>query len=634
MPYTDNAELQRAYEYVENTGTSVFLTGKAGTGKTTFLQHLRDTSSKTMVVLAPTGVAAINAGGVTMHSFFQLPTSPYTPGTRIKDKYNWRRDKLNIIRSLDLLVIDEISMVRADLLDAVDWVLRHIRRNEQPFGGVQLLMIGDLQQLSPVVTEAERPLLEKYYESPYFFASLALRRISYVTVTLTQVFRQQDQAFVNLLNHVRDSQLTPRDLDVLASRLQPDFVPPSDQGYVRLTTHNNRADAYNRRQLAALNSRPFAFDAKVEGNFPDSSYPTQESLELKKGSQVMFLKNDPEGRFYNGLVGTVTEIGDDTVTVTPVDGSVDVDVEPMEWENVRYTVNEATGEINTDVQGTFTQLPLRLAWAITIHKSQGLTFDHIVIDAGASFSPGQAYVALSRCRTLDGVVLVTPFTQSILYTDNTVQDYLSHIAQDEDQSIRLLPAIKQEYTRALLLDLFNYDEVGRMFDSLCRLVSSNFGKMHPEINAFMAAKNVDWRSDVIEVAHKWGTMLRQTPAENLLDDALVQRVSRGAKYFAGKFLGTIGPALLATNGIRSNNKMVMKRLRESASDLNLRAKAIYALLNQMGDQPFTPDGYLKAKRTAALTADQCEWPREARTNLPKASTGVPRKRKNPKLPKE
>lgn len=408
-----NNELKTAWEFVEKTGKSVFLTGKAGTGKTTFLREVVESSSKRVVVVAPTGIAAINAGGVTIHSFFQLPLHPYIPGVKVESKFAFSKEKRSVIKTIDVLVIDEISMVRSDLLDAVDSVLRRFRDRNKPFGGVQLLMIGDLQQLTPVVTDEEAELLSHYYATPYFFGSHALSKTDYVTIELKQIYRQQDENFVSILNEIRSGRPSQRAIDILNERYIPSFAPDTEDGYIRLTTHNNTANAYNEQQLELIDDQLYRFDAEISGNFPEYSYPTELQLELKKGAQVMFVKNDPSSdkRYYNGKIGHVVEIVDDIILVQCPGDDEPVAVEQLEWENSKYVINEQTQEMETEVQGVFRQYPLRLAWAITIHKSQGLTFDKAIIDAAASFASGQVYVALSRCRTLEGMVLATLFVK-------------------------------------------------------------------------------------------------------------------------------------------------------------------------------------------------------------------------------
>ena len=389
-----NEESILAWNIIEKTSANLFLTGKAGTGKTTFLKQLKEKSPKRMVVLAPTGIAAINAGGMTIHSFFQLPFSPYIPGTTFgsgeQKRYQFSKLKRNIIRSIDLLVIDEISMVRSDLLDAIDSVLRQYRkRHDLPFGGVQLLMIGDLQQLAPVVTVQEEQLLKEHYDTPFFFSSNALKQVGYLTVELKKVYRQQDEQFISLLNQIRENRASDATLQALNQRFIPNFEPPKNSNFIRLTTHNAPAQQINVQQLAALPSRAFSYTAEVEDNFPESSYPADFMLTLKPGAQVMFIKNDPQHRFYNGMIGEVIGVKPDEegdkIIVRSKDSDEEFELEKMEWVNAKYTINEETKEIEETVEGKFRQYPLRLAWAITIHKSQGLTFEHAIINQGGEF---------------------------------------------------------------------------------------------------------------------------------------------------------------------------------------------------------------------------------------------------------
>ena len=411
-----NPELRSAWEFVEHTGISIFLTGKAGTGKTTFLRTVVARSTKQMVVVAPTGVAAINAGGMTIHSFFQLPLSPYVPGADVKKMYEFGKEKRKIISSMDLLIIDEISMVRSDLLDAIDSVLRRYRDHNKPFGGVQLLMIGDLAQLTPVVTPEDEELLRPYYDTPYFFGSKALQQINYVTIQLKKIYRQADTTFVDLLNHIREGHPTAEDIATLHQRYNPTFMPDAKDGYIRLTTHNRMADEYNDHEMQRLNSQPFTYVAKIEGTFPEYSYPTAFHLTLKVGAQVMFIKNDIEGKYYNGKIGHVVALDNENIKVRCIGEDNDIDVGMQDWENAKYTINPETHEIESDVQGTFSQYPLRLAWAITIHKSQGLTFRNVTVDfTGGTFAGGQAYVALSRCTSLDGLTLKRRLTRSDIF---------------------------------------------------------------------------------------------------------------------------------------------------------------------------------------------------------------------------
>jgi len=398
-----NPELQLADEFLQYTNCNVFLTGKAGTGKTTFLKDFNKHSPKRMVVTAPTGVAAINAGGVTLHSFFQMPFGPFVPGSEAHSQSHQRRfnrEKINLIKSLDLLVIDEISMVRADLLDGVDAVLQRYRRSNLPFGGVQLLMIGDLHQLSPVVKDAEWRLLKPYYDSAYFFSSNSLSKTELFTIELKHIYRQSDTRFINLLNSVRDNNLDESGIAALNKRFDPNFSPGDKEGYITLCTHNRKADGINFSKLHSVKNKKHTFDAEVEGDFPEHTFPTQATLDLKIGAQVMFVRNDPspDKRFFNGKIGEITRIKSDEIWIKCPDENNQIIVEPAVWENIEYKLNQESGEIKENKIGTFEQYPLKLAWAITIHKSQGLTFDNAIIDAQAAFAHGQVYVALEQMQ--------------------------------------------------------------------------------------------------------------------------------------------------------------------------------------------------------------------------------------------
>jgi len=369
-----NPQLHLANNLLKYTGTNLFLTGKAGTGKTTFLHSIRENSPKRMIVVAPTGVAAINAKGVTIHSFFQLSFAPFVPNTRpAKEFFRFSKEKINIIRSLDLLVIDEISMVRADLLDAVDFVLRQFRRNEQPFGGVQLLMIGDLEQLAPVVKDEEWSLLSSYYKTPFFFDSQALKKTNYVCVELKTVYRQSDEKFINMLNRIRENKIDSDLLQELNKRYDPNFDPDNEDGYITLTTHNAQAQRINSEKLAKIKDKSYIFEATVTGNFPEYSFPTDEKLELKKGSQVMFVKNDvgSEKRYYNGKIAVITDIEEDRIEVQGKEDAYPIVVERAEWVNMKYSIDPNTKELREEEEGVFEQYPLKTAWAVTIHKSQG-----------------------------------------------------------------------------------------------------------------------------------------------------------------------------------------------------------------------------------------------------------------------
>lgn len=476
-----------AERYVEETGVSVFLTGKAGTGKTTFLKEIIRQTSKRFAVVAPTGVAAINAGGVTIHSFFQLPLCPYLPDVKeLVTEYQMpermrslRKERVKILRTLDLLIIDEISMVRADILDAIDDILKRYRRNDKPFGGVQLLMIGDIQQLPPVVKESERPYMEQVYSSPFFFNSKVLQRLPYVTIQLEKVHRQSDILFLDILNEVRSGMPSEAALQELNKRLNPGFVPPEDERWIRLTTHNAQADSVNEAKMNALETDEATFEAQVEGIFPENAYPAETQLRLRVGAQVMFVRNDTSGeaRYYNGKIATVEKVKPQLIVKDETGESIVVTTE--KWENIRYGLNEESGEIEGIVDGTFEQVPLRPAWAVTIHKSQGLTFDHVIIDAGSAFSFGQVYVALSRCRTLEGIILTTPITRRCTFTSEEVSAFES--SREPADEVRLkLSAMSNEYFTSTLCDAFDLQRLRYLYNRVNRIYQVNLSNLYPD----------------------------------------------------------------------------------------------------------------------------------------------------------
>ena len=611
----ENKELRNAWEFAEHTGISIFLTGKAGTGKTTFLKALKEHSSKRIIVVAPTGVAAINAGGVTIHSFFQLPLSPYVPGTTFKDRYDFGKEKRRIIRTLDMLVIDEISMVRSDLLDAIDNVLRRYRDPTRPFGGVQLLMIGDLHQLTPVVTPRDEELLRPYYDTPYFFGSHALQQTSYVTIQLTHVYRQQDQAFIDILNHVRDGVPTAEDLARLNARCKPMFIPKAEEGYIRLTTHNRMADSYNDNELHKLPGKRYVFKAEIEKEFPESSYPADVNLELKQGAQVMFIKNDPSPLhlYYNGRIGHVVGFEEGKIVVKCPGDDYTISVEPAEWENTRYAINEETKVIEPQVLGVFRQYPLRLAWAITIHKSQGLTFEHAIIDAGLSFASGQVYVALSRCKSLEGLVLASRIGFSNVFNDSRVASYISHQQVAAEESISQLPQLKENYFRQQLIDLFLFS---RLYDSLQSLYHTivEFFHGYPRLTDFYRTTIEQVNKEVMTVSLKWRNVILKMPSEQLHSEAMLLRIKRSADYFAAALKKQIPTLLEKTKGVKGRNKKALEQLDERYKDFWLQYLCKEKLLDRMADETFNVGSYLKAKQESMLDAMERIDPSRTRRN--------------------
>ncbi len=555
-----NEPLELAFRYAQFTRRNIFLTGKAGTGKTTFLRRLKATTYKRMIVVAPTGVAAINAGGVTIHSFFQFAPGLFLPdGSTTKDKdgkrkYGFSKHKINILRSIDLLVIDEISMVRADLLDAIDDVLRRYQDRRRPFGGVQLLMIGDLQQLAPVTSEAEWPLLSKFYSTPYFFDSIALKQTNYTTIELTKVFRQADPTFIKILNDVREGHPSAETLRLLNARYNPAFKPRDDEGYITLTTHNYQAQEINKRQLDAIPSKVVTYKASISGDFPNMAFPTDEVLELKVGAQVMFCKNDPSADklYYNGKIGRVVALDKDSVTVEcqreeGVESAARIQVEKQEWTNAKYVTDEKTGEIREEISGTFSQIPLKTAWAITIHKSQGLTFDRAIINAGHAFSHGQVYVALSRCRTLEGLVLSTPISPSVVSTDPSVVLYNRFMEQNQPDAEQLANDERQ-CVEEILGELFDFTAIEMRIRYLKRLADEHLSHLYPNYVAQMEEMALGVEHELKEVGLRFRTQIHQLmplAPDYEHNESLQDRVNRAVSYYTRKTSDLMGDFVVA-----------------------------------------------------------------------------------------
>jgi hypothetical protein len=475
QPDLSNQHFQMAVKFVNQTSKNLFLTGKAGTGKTTFLKHIKESSPKRLAVVAPTGVAAINAGGVTIHSLFQLPFGSFLPGNGQVDFLGgnfFNRQSLlkhlrlggakrELMQELELLIIDEVSMVRSDLMDAIDTVLRFVRKEPNtPFGGVQMLFIGDLFQLPPVVKDTEERVLRQYYESPFFFHAQVLQQDPPLYLELKKIYRQSDQDFISLLNNLRNNRVSAADLSLLRSYHKPNFKPQTKGEYITLTSHNAKADVINRQELTQLPGKIHEFHAKLEGEFNENALPAEKTLQLKEGAQIMFIKNDKgeTRRFYNGKTGMINRIKGEEIYVTFPDEPGELLVEKEVWENIRYQYNNETEQVEETVKGTFTQFPLRLAWAITIHKSQGLTFAKAIVDAGDSFAAGQVYVALSRLRSLEGLVLKSPIHEGCISTDMQATAYASTEPDRETLLLQLKEAQKQ-FIHNSLLRVFNWQKV-------------------------------------------------------------------------------------------------------------------------------------------------------------------------------
>ena len=601
-----DAIFETAERYVNCTGRSVFLTGKAGTGKTTFLKHICRTTSKRFIVLAPTGVAAINAGGSTIHSFFLLPLCPYLPDVKElvteyqmpEHKKSFKKEKLKIIRTLDLLIIDEISMVRADLLDAVDMTLRKIRRSSLPFGGVQLLMIGDAQQLSPVVKEEERQYMSRIYPSPYFFHSKALQRMEYITIELQKVYRQKDQAFVDILNAIRDNRPTNDTMRVLNSRVN---AYGDDEDTIRLTTHNAQADGVNGRKLDMLPGEPVMFEAEVEGDFPENSYPADFVLSLKKDAQVMFIRNDSEGQYYNGKLGRVEDISPNgVVTVRDTEGK-SIFVSPVEWHNIQYALNDESGEIEPAIIGKFRQIPLKVAWAITIHKSQGLTFDRVIIDAGAAFAFGQVYVALSRCRSLEGISLDAPIRMSSIYTDAYVSDFNAS-RPDYREVETLLENEEKAYGYGCIREIFSFDTLVNRIDAYRKIWWNNLERIY----SGEYSEICDVLSKVEELKRTADTfkiqLNRIEHAPNPDPDYLAIRLRKASEYFL-PLIEPLRETLSHTSVLEIDNKEIRKKVSEAYDEMDIYFDIILKSLKSILEDGFSIDNYNKI-RTESLLCDR------------------------------
>ncbi len=597
--HDDNPLFRTAADFVNNTSRHIFLTGKAGTGKTTFLKYIRNNTQKKCVVVAPTGVAAINAGGVTMHSFFQLPLGPFLPvthkftGEGVTDQYTLFKNirvsenKREIFRDLELLIIDEVSMVRADMLDATDAILRYFRKMPHtPFGGVQVLYIGDLFQLPPVMPDAQWSVLRQYYESPFFFHSKVVEQSELVYIELKKIYRQSQQSFIDILNRIRNNDATAADLETLNARNRMDLQP--DVKYITLTTHNYKADKINADELQKLDGKYVEFRGVVEGDFPDKPLPTDPLLQLKKGAQVMFIRNDKseERRYYNGKLATVSKIDSEGIRVVLADSGEELELELETWTNIRYSYNQLEESIQEEKLGSFTQYPIRLAWAITIHKSQGLTFQNAIIDAGDSFAPGQVYVALSRCTSLDGLIIRSRIVPSSISTDPLVLAFARRETGD-DALPSLLERAKTEFQHLQLVRTF---DLQTLVENIRDYVQYVQGKHLPQIEKAVAAGREMLRhaEELQVVATKF-----QQQMNSLLDPSqealLTDRVRKAIDYFSKSMMEQLFIPLEAHIQSLKGAKKVRQYLKRVRLLRNVIAKKVNAIGKvQYGEVRFNP----------------------------------------------
>ena len=619
-----NPRLELADQYVRFTNKNVFLTGKAGTGKTTFLKNIKAHSPKRMVVVAPTGVAAINAGGVTIHSFFQLSFGPNIPSQSLDSKPLVRKfgnEKIKAIKAIDILVIDEISMVRADILDAIDDVLRRYRNRNLPFGGVQLLMIGDLHQLAPVVKDDEWNILRPYYASPFFFESKALALSQFITIELTHIFRQADEDFINLLNKVRDKKLDAESTRLLNSRYDPNFTYPKDEKYITLTSHNKAAMTINTAKLKELGGKSYSFTAEITGDFPESMYPNELELELKVGAQIMFVKNDnnSEKRYFNGKLGEIISVDDNQISVKCPHETEEIIVSRTTWENIKYVLDDSK-TLQENTIGTFTQFPIKTAWAITIHKSQGLTFDRAIIDAASSFAHGQVYVALSRCKTFEGLVLSTPITSESVKSDNIIKSF-NQEAEKQDLSEEALMEAKKHTQSEWIRDLFDFITIKNSLNYLYQ----SFAKVQDQFatTSYQNLININdnYHTEIDPVMNKFSrqleTFILQTslPEESL---ELQDRIKKGSVYLYEKLEELIYNPLkiiyLACDNKETKGNIY--KLWEQCLK-NVYEKLILLKINQKG---FDSTQYLTTKANANIDFET-EKNRLTKTQSPSSPTG-------------
>ncbi|EKY13833.1 hypothetical protein HMPREF9072_01278 [Capnocytophaga sp. oral taxon 324 str. F0483] len=606
---------------VNQTNRNIFLTGKAGTGKTTLLHKIINTCYKNTVVVAPTGIAALNAGGVTIHSMFQLPFASFLPTLsnppivneflRFENRFSLRKhfqmhkNKQQVIRNMELLIVDEVSMLRADVLDAMDYMLQFIRKDKRPFGGVQVVFIGDLLQLPPVVKQEEWEVLKHYYKGMYFFQSEVITQNPLLYVELETIYRQTDKLFISILNHLRENQLTSEDIKQLEKYVQPDFPKKHLKDYITLTTHNAKADAMNQREMSKLTSPLFSYEADIVDDFPEYLYPIEKVIQLKEGARVMFIKNDISGEhlFFNGKMGTVVSLSEGEITVK-LDGGRVINVERYEWENVRYKLNETTKDIEEERLGSFTQYPLRLAWAITIHKSQGLTFEKAILDLASVFASGQAYVAFSRLRSLDGLILLSSVSANGINNNGEVIGYAENKASEKEVQTACYTG-KTDFLQENILNTFQWNTLLEEWVLHRNSYSGEIGNKN--LYKDWASQQLVRVQELVTVSEKFIKQLK-TLFNNATDvQHIFERVAKGITYFT-PLLKQLWYEVLLVEGKIANQKKVKQfftELKELDNSLSETLKKLFRLEQMIqlaqSDQPFDKEKIHSAKLETLYT---------------------------------
>ncbi len=570
--------------FINETNRNLFLTGKAGTGKTTLLQKIVASTHKNTMVVAPTGIAALNAKGVTIHSLFQLPFASFLPTSAtppmvesnlrfenrqsLQKHFRMHRNKRRLIENLELLVVDEVSMLRADVLDAMDFMLKSVRKNQLPFGGVQMLFIGDLLQLPPVVKNEEWDTLKNYYSGIFFFHAKVIEQNPLLYVELDKVYRQSDTVFLSILNNLRHNQVVPEDVQILNQYVNSNFKPSPTQKYITLTTHNAKADKINNEALAEIKEKEFEYQADIVDDFPEYIFPLEKTLRLKKGAQIMFIKNDlsPEKRFFNGKLGTITNLSQEEILVELADDGSVIEVQKYEWQNVRYYSDAQTGQIKEEVLGTFTHYPIRTAWAITVHKSQGLTFDKAILDIGSVFAPGQAYVALSRLRSLDGLVLLSPISGNNLQTSSDVEEYSKNRASREILS-STLSNDKKMFMEQYVLNTFQWEKTANKWRQHLNSYKGENERSNKNKYRNWATKQSQKWEEILSFSLKFTKQLQQIfTQKNYNLSFLLERYEKAQAYFF-PILNEIEYQTLQTLAEISSLKNV-KQFREELTELD------------------------------------------------------------------